>query len=295
MFDNNQRFGSSDFVLDAAYERGCTFWDTADVYNELIGKWLKRTDKRNGVFIATKFGYYKDDRIINGDPKYVREAANSSLKKLGVSCIDLLYLHADMTHLFRTGKIKHIGLSEVSAATITRIAAVEVGYSPFNLEIEDAQIGVLSVCRELGITLIAYSPLGRGILTSQVKSAADFLGSDFRRVFPKYSDENFPSILKLAEGLKEIGKHHRATGGLVALAWLFAQGHDIIPILGTKEVKYLEENLGALNVKLAPEDLKHIRDYIEMSKVTKGDLYPAWGMDLAYADTPELGKTAVQT
>ncbi|KAH9951065.1 NADP-dependent oxidoreductase domain-containing protein [Amylocystis lapponica] len=297
-------------VLDAAYQRGCTFWDTADIYNdneELIGKWLKRTGQREHVFIATKFGYYtKNGRVINGDPEYVIEATNNSLKKLGVSCIDLLYLHrADttvpieitvgaMAELVKEGKVRYIGLSEVSAATIRRahtvhpIAAVEVEYSPFNLEIEDSQIGVLSVCRELGITIVAYSPLGRGILTGLVKSAADFPEGDYRRMFPKYSDENFPNILKLADGLKEIGARHGATAGQVALAWLLAQGDDIVPIPGTKKIKYLEENLGALNLKLTPEDLGLIRTYIEDSNATKGDRYPVWGMGLAYADTPEL-------
>ncbi|KAJ7218139.1 Aldo/keto reductase [Mycena pura] len=296
-------------VLDAAYEKGCTFWDTADIYNdneELIGKWLKRTGKRNDIFIATKFGfYYKNDRIINGDPEYVREATANSLKKLGVSTIDLMYLHrADTTvpievtvralaELVKEGKIRYIGLSEVSAATIRRahavhpIAAVEVEYSPFNLEIEDPQIGVLNVCRELGITIVAYSPLGRGILTGQVKSAADFPEGDFRKTFPKYSEENFPNILKLADGLKQIGDRIGATAGQVALAWLLAQGDDIVPIPGTKKIKYLEENLGALKVKLTKADLALIREYIEKSDATKGDRYPAWGMGLAYADTPE--------
>jgi len=297
-------------ILDAVYESGSTFWDTADVYNdneELIGKWLKRTGKRNDIFIATKFGfYYKNGRVVNGDPEYVREATANSLKKLGVSTIDLMYLHrADTTvpievtvgalaELVKEGKIRYIGLSEVSAATIRRahavhpIAAVQVEYSPFSLEIEDPQIGVLNVCRELGITIVAYSPLGRGILTGQVKSAADFPEGDFRKTMPKYNEENFPNILKLADGLKQIGDRIGATAGQVALAWLLAQGDDIVPIPGTKKIKYLEENLGALKVKLTKADLELIREYIEKSDATKGDRYPAWGMGLAYADTPEL-------
>ncbi|KAJ3908286.1 NADP-dependent oxidoreductase domain-containing protein [Lentinula edodes] len=298
-------------VLDAAFEKGCTLWDTADIYNDneaLIGKWLKRTGNRDKVFIATKVGYYHkpEVRLVNGDADYIVEAANKSLKALDIPTIDLLYLHrADvivpievtvgaMAQLVKEGKVKYIGLSEVSAATIRRahavhpISAVQVEYSPFNLEIEDEKIGVLKVCRELGITIVAYSPLGRGILTGQVKSAADFPEGDFRKIFPKYSQENFPNILKLADGLKEIGKKHGATGGQVALAWLLAQGDDIIPIPGTKKVKYLEENLGAVNVKLSDEDLKLVREYIEKSDATKGARYPEWGMHLAYADTPEL-------
>ncbi|KAJ7780180.1 NADP-dependent oxidoreductase domain-containing protein [Mycena maculata] len=302
MSSDEERFKKSSRILDHAYARGCTFWDTTDNYNdneELIGKWLKRTGKRQDVFIATKFGYYlKDNRTINGDPEYVRQATENSLKKLGVSCIDLMYLHArafiraDTTvpievtagamaklvklifFLLRRTKSVYIGLPEVSARTIRRahavhpIAAVEVEYSSFNLEIEDPQIGVRDVCRELGITIVAYSPLGRGILTGQVKSAADFPQGDFRKMFPKYNDENFPNIFKLAEGGN-------------------AQGEDI-PIPGTKKTKYLEENLQALKVKLTPADLELIRDYIEKSNATKGDRYPAWGMELAYADTPKL-------
>ncbi|KAJ3993448.1 NADP-dependent oxidoreductase domain-containing protein [Lentinula boryana] len=319
-------------VLDAAFEKGCRLWDTADIYNdneELIGKWLKRTGNRDKVFIATKVGYYHkpEVRLVNGDADYILEAANKSLKKLDIPSVDLLYLHrADVTvpievtvgamaqlvkcrfipcsyfsvtligAYLREGKVKYLGLSEVSVSTIRRahavhpISAVQVEYSPFNLEIEDEQIGVLKVCRELGITIVAYSPLGRGILTGQVKSAADFPEGDFRKIFPKYSQENFPNILKLADGLKEIGKKHNATAGQVALAWLLAQGDDIIPIPGTKKVKYLEENLGAVNVKLSDEDLKLVREYIAKSDATKGARYPEWGMHLAYADTPELPK-----
>ncbi|KAJ3981655.1 Aldo/keto reductase [Lentinula detonsa] len=288
---------------------------------ELIGKWLKRTGNRDKVFIATKVGYYHkpEVRLVNGDADYILEAANKSLKKLDIPTVDLLYLHradvtvpieartpSERTHHGTDGlpgdcrsdgaasKVKYLGLSEVSVSTIRRahavhpISAVQVEYSPFNLEIEDEQIGVLKVCRELGITIVAYSPLGRGILTGQVKSAADFPEGDFRKIFPKYSQENFPNILKLADGLKEIGKKHNATAGQVALAWLLAQGDDIIPIPGTKKVKYLEENVGAVNVKLSEEDLKLVREYIEKSDATKGARYPEWGMHLAYADTPEL-------
>ncbi|KAF7345431.1 Aldo keto reductase [Mycena venus] len=299
-------------ILDEVYERGCTFWDTADSYNdneELIGKWFKRTGKREDIFIATKFGYYlKDNRTINGDPEYVKEAADNSLKKLGVSCIDLLYLHrADVTvpievtvgamaELVKEGKIRYIGLSEVSAGTIRRahavhpVAAVEVEYSPFNLEIEDPKIGVLEVCRELGIAIVAYSPLGRGILTGQVKSAADFPEGDFRKMFPKYNDENFPNILKLADGLKRIGNDHGATAGQIALAWLLAQGLEDIELRRYRR-SISKKTWGALNIKLTKDDLALIRDYIEQSNATNGDRYPAWGMGLAYADTPELKTT----
>ncbi|KAF5391226.1 hypothetical protein D9757_003058 [Collybiopsis confluens] len=181
-----------------------------------------------------------------------------------------------MARLVKEGKVKYIGLSEVSAATIRRanlvhpIAAVQVEYSPFNLEIEDAQIDVLKVCRELGITIVAYSPLGRGLLTGSVKSAADFPEGDFRRMFPKYSESNFPNILKLVDGLKEIAAKRNATPGQVALAWLLAQGNDIIPIPGTKKVKYLEENIGAVNVNLTNEDLSLIRDLRRKIQCDKG-------------------------
>jgi len=168
------------------------------------------------------------------------------------------------------------------------IAALQVEYSPFTLDIEDEKYAVLKTARELGITIVAYSPLGRGLLTGQYKSTDDFDESDYRRKIPRYSHENFPNILKLANGLKEIGKKHNATAGQVALAWLLAQGDDVIPIPGTTKTKYLEENLGAAKIQLSPEEVKEVRAEAEQADAAQGSRYPP-GMDsLMFTDTPEL-------
>ncbi|KAJ6462732.1 NADP-dependent oxidoreductase domain-containing protein [Mycena vitilis] len=285
-------------VLDAAHAAGCTFWDTADMYGdneELIGKWFKRTGKRDDIFLCTKFGFTLPAYEVNGTPEYVKTAAESSLKKLGVDHIDLYYLHradvktpiehtvAAMAEFVKAGKVKHLGLSEVSADTLRRahavhpIAAVQVEYSPFTLDIEDPKIGLLAAARELGVKIVAYSPLGRGLLTGQYKSPDDFEDGDFRKFVPRYSAANFPNILKLAEGLKAIGaKHNNATAGQVALAWVLAQGDDVIPIPGTKKIKYLEENIAAGKLTLSPED------------VQAGDRYPPGLKETLFADTPKL-------
>ncbi|KAJ7659163.1 Aldo keto reductase [Mycena polygramma] len=216
-------------VLDAAHAAGCTFWDTADLYGdseELIGKWFKRTGKRGDIFLCSKFGVRMPSHSIDGSPAYVRTATESSLKKLGVDHIDLYYLHrADpntpiesivgaMVEFVKAGKVKHLGLSEVSAETLRRAHAVHpiaAEYSPFSLDIEDPKIGLLAAARELRVQIVAYSPLGRGLLTGQYKSPDDFEEGDFRKMVPRFSAENFPNILKLADGLKTIGQRHRGS------------------------------------------------------------------------------------
>ncbi|KAJ7176220.1 NADP-dependent oxidoreductase domain-containing protein [Mycena crocata] len=297
-------------VLDAAHAAGSTFWDTADIYGdseELIGKWFKRTGKRSDIFLATKFGFVASNFSINGSPAYVKSSAEGSLKKLGVVCIDLYYLHrADpdtpiehtvgaMAELIKEGKIKHIGLSEVSASTLRRahavhpIAAVQVEYSPFTLDIEDPKIALLATARELGVKIVAYSPLGRGLLTGQYKSPNDFADDDFRKAIPRYSAENFPNILKLADGLKEIGKKYNgATAGQVALAWLLAQGDDVITIPGTKKIKYLNENVGAGKITLSVEDVKAVREVAAKADAAKGDRYPAAMLAQMFIETKAL-------
>ncbi|KAF9001661.1 NADP-dependent oxidoreductase domain-containing protein [Cyathus striatus] len=296
-------------VLDAALETGCTFWDTADIYGdseELLGKWFKKTGNRSKIFLATKFGVVAPPRTINGDPEYVKQAAESSLKKLGVDQIDLYYLHrADktvpiektvgaMAELVKEGKVKYLGLSEISSSTLRRahaihpISAVQVEYSPFTLDIEDEKIGLLKTCRELGIAVIAYSPLGRGLLTGQYKSPDDFEEGDFRTMIPRYSKENFPNILKLADGLAKIGKKHNATAGQVALAWLLSQGQDIIPIPGTKKVKYLLENASASKLKLSAEELQEVREVANKADAAQGDRYPAFMQEAMFVETPAL-------
>ncbi|KAF8160452.1 NADP-dependent oxidoreductase domain-containing protein [Mycena galopus ATCC 62051] len=297
-------------VLDAAHKLGCTFWDTADLYGdseELIGKWFKRTGKRDDIFLCSKFGVVLPTYRIDGSPEYVNKAVESSLKKLGVDCIDLYYLHrvdqqtpiehtvAAMAEFVKAGKIKYLGLSEVSAATLRRahavhpISAVQFEYSPFSLDIEDPKIGLLAAARELGVKVVTYSPLGRGLLTGQYKSPDDFEDGDFRKTVPRFSAANFPNILELADGLKSIGKKYGgATAGQVALAWLLAQGDDIIPIPGTKKIKYLEENIAAGNLKLSPEDVQAVRDVSIQADAAQGERYPAAMMSTLFADTPAL-------
>ncbi|KAJ6546191.1 NADP-dependent oxidoreductase domain-containing protein [Mycena vulgaris] len=296
-------------VFDAAHAAGCTFWDTADVYadsEELIGKWFKRTGKRADIFLATKFGFMPD-LSVDGSPERVREAAEASLAKLGVETIDLFYLHrADaktpiehtvgaMAELVKAGKVKYLGLSEVSASTLRRahavhpIAVVQVEYSPFTLDIEDPKINLLNTARELGVQIVAYSPLGRGLLTGQFKSPDDFDESDFRKHIARYNATNFPNILKLADGLKAIGaKYGGATGGQVALAWLLAQGDDIIPIPGTKKIKYLQENIAAGGIKLSPEDVEAVRDVAAKADAAQGERYPEAMVAQMFVETPAL-------
>ncbi|TCD71598.1 hypothetical protein EIP91_007345 [Steccherinum ochraceum] len=297
-------------LLDAVYANGCTFWDSADVYGdseELIGAWFKRTGKRSEIFIATKFGITTETaRFITGTPEYARESVERSLKRLGIDQIDLFYLHrpdpqvpievtvGEMAKFVNEGKVRYLGLSECSEDTLRRahkvhpITALQVEYSPFTLDIEDPKIGLFKAAQELGITVVAYAPLGRGLLTGQYKSPEDFEDGDFRRAIARYSKENFPNILKLADGLKEIGKKYNATPGQVAIAWVLAQGDNVIPIPGTSRVKYLEENLGAINVQLSHEDLKAVRNVAEGANATQGDRYPPAFMKVHFADTPAL-------
>lgn len=296
--------------LDGLYASGCTFWDTANIYGDsedIIGKWFKRTGKRNEIFLATKFGIdYSTPKRVNGKPEYAEEQLERSLTRLGVDKVDLYYLHRPdpevpiettvkkMASFVDAGKVRYLGLSEVSASTLRRahavhpIAAVQVEYSPFTLDIESPEIDLLRTARELGVTIIAYSPLGRGLLTGQYKSPDDFEPDDFRRKIPRYSAENFPNILKIADGLKAIGARHNATAGQVALAWLLGQGEDVIPIPGTKRLKYLEENLGALKVKLTPEELKEVREVAEKADAAQGLRYPEDGWKTLFADTLPL-------
>lgn len=300
-------------VLDRALELGETFWDSADMYmdsEDLVGKWFKRTGKRNEIFLATKFANKtlpgpNKSRTVDSTPEYCKEACAKSLSRLGIDCIDLYYCHRvdmktpiektvqAMVELKNEGKIKYLGLSEVSSETLRRackvhhIDAVQIEYSPFAIDIESPQIQLLKTCRELGVATIAYSPLGRGMLTGAYTSPDDFEDGDFRKYSPRFSPENFPKNLKLVEGLKKIAEKKGVTPGQLTLAWLLAQGEDVIPIPGTKKIKYLEENLGALEVKLSKEEEKEIRDMVEGAEV-HGGRYPEQMMAHLFADTPEL-------
>jgi aryl-alcohol dehydrogenase-like predicted oxidoreductase len=248
--DDGERFK----VLDYALECGSTFWDTSDVYadnEDLLGAWFKHSGKREQIFLCTKFGVTKDANgkpSVRSDKEYVKEACERSLKRLAVKKIDLFYCHrvdmktpieetvTAMAELKKAGKIGAIGLSEISAATLRRaykvypIDALQIEYSPFSLEIESPDINLLKTCRELSVTVVAYSPLGRGFLTGQIKSPDDFEEGDFRKHAPRYSEENFPKNLKLVTALEALAKRKGCTPGQLALAWLLKQGPDIIPI-----------------------------------------------------------------
>ncbi|KAH9480933.1 Aldo-keto reductase str7 [Psilocybe cubensis] len=270
-------------LLDAAVEMGCTNWDTAAMYNdseELLGKWFKRTGKRSQIFLATKFGITPQGP--NGKPEYRMDQT-----------VPIEVTVKAMAELVKEGKVRYLGLSECSASTLRRahavhpIAAVQIEYSPFFLDIEEEHVGLLKACRELGVAVVAYSPLGRGLLTGTIKSNADFGDDDWRKAIPKYSDTNMPNILKLVEGLETFGKKYSATPSQIALAWLLAQGDDIIPIPGTKKIKYLKENIESLNITLSPEDIASIRTLATTINPTIIGGRSRM-MNLLFADTPAL-------
>ncbi|KAF8880469.1 NADP-dependent oxidoreductase domain-containing protein [Gymnopilus junonius] len=294
-------------VLDAAFDAGCRTWDSADVYGdseELVGKWFKRTGKRDQVFLATKFGITPSGP--NNDPVYMRTRVENSLKRLGIPTIDLYYMHrADrnipiektvsaMAELVKEGKVRYIGLSEVTGATLRRahaihpIAAVQVEYSPFCLDIEDENIGLKKACEELGITIVAYAPLGRGLLTGAYKSNADFSEDDFRKRVPRFSNDNFPRILSLVGCLKQIGEKYNATSGQISLAWIMAQGPNIIPIPGTKKIEYLKENLKSVNVKLTPAEVAEIRAAADKAEFRVTEMFPPSFLSGLLVDTVPL-------
>jgi len=284
-------------TLHHALERGVTFLDTADVYGphtneELVGRAIK--GKRDQVFLATKFGIVRDPhdpskRGVNGTPAYVKSSVEASLKRLGVDTIDLYYQHRKdpntaiedtvgaLAELVTAGKIRHIGLSEVSSETLRRAAAVHAItalQSEYSLWTRDPENGVLATCRELGVALVAYSPLGRGFLTGAFGSPDDFPEDDYRRHSPRFQGENFYKNLELVEKVKELAHRHGHTPGQLALAWVMAQGDDIVPIPGTKRRSYLDENIAAVDVTLSPEDLAEI-DAIFPADAVAGARYQA--------------------
>ncbi|KAI1789412.1 NADP-dependent oxidoreductase domain-containing protein [Ganoderma leucocontextum] len=198
-----------------------------------------------------------------------------------------------MADQVKAGKVKHLGLSEVSADTLRRahtvhpIAAIQVEYSPFTTDIEDEKIGLLTACRELGVKVVVYGAIGRGLLTGKYKGPEDFTEQDYRRMIPRFSKENFPNVLKVVDGLRKVGGKYGASAGQVAIAWVLAQGEDIIPIVGTTKLDNLQENLGAYNVKLTAEDIAEVRRLVEAANVT-GDRYPANLLLTLFIDTPPL-------
>jgi len=283
-------------TIHQALEMGLLFLDTADMYgvgkNEaLVGKAIK--GQRDKFIIATKFGNVRDEKGnylgINGTPEYVKKACDASLKRLEIDCIDLYYQHrvdantpieetvGAMAELVKEGKVRYLGLSEASPETIRKahavhpITALQTEYSLWSRDVEDE---ILPVCRELGIGFVPYSPLGRGFLTGQIKVFDDLAEDDYRRFSPRFQGENFEKNLHLVKKIDELAHQKGCTPAQLALAWLLAQGNDIVPIPGTKRRKYLEENIGSLQVMLTKEELKAI-DEIAPKDVAAGERYAA--------------------
>lgn len=268
-------------TIHRAIELGINFLDTADVYGpykneELVGKAIR--GKRDQLIVATKFGIVRDPsnpqaRGVSGKPDYIRKACEGSLKRLGTDRIDLYYQHrvdretpieetiAAMAELVKEGKIRYIGLSEAGPETLkraSRVHAITALQSEYSLWTRDAEDRVLPTCQELGIGFVAYSPLGRGFLTGQIKRFEDFAADDYRRNSPRFQGDNFQKNLELVKKVENLARQKKCTPSQLALAWALAQGDDIVPIPGTKRVKYLEENVGALDVNLTPDDLAQI-------------------------------------
>jgi aryl-alcohol dehydrogenase-like predicted oxidoreductase len=289
-------------TIHRSLELGMNFLDTADVYGphkneELVGRAIK--GKREQVILATKFGIVRDPsnpnvRGVNGKPDYVKKSCEESLKRLGVDYIDLYYQHrvdpatpieetvGAMAQLVTEGKVRYLGLSEAAASTLRRavkvhpIAALQTEYSLWSRDPEEE---ILATCRELGIGFVAYSPLGRGFLTGQFKRFEDLAADDYRRLSPRFQGENFQRNLDLVEEVEEIAREKRCQSSQLALAWVLAQGDDIVPIPGTKRRKYLEENAAAVNLNLTADDLRRLGDVFP-SGAASGQRYPEHMMGL---------------
>jgi aryl-alcohol dehydrogenase-like predicted oxidoreductase len=289
-------------TIHRALELGINFLDTADVYGpfkneELVGRAIK--GKRDQVVLATKFGIVRDPsnpsvRGVNGKPEYVKKSCDASLKRLGVEHIDLYYQHrvdpgtpiedtvGAMVDLVKDGKIGHIGLSEAGVNTLRRavrvhpIAALQTEYSLWTRDPEDE---ILATCRELGVGFVAYSPLGRGFLAGQFKKFDDLAEDDYRRFSPRFQGENFRKNLDLVAEVESMAREKKCEPAQIALAWVLAQGDDIIPIPGTKRRKYLEQNVAALDIKLTPDELRRLSDLFPTG-VASGTRYPEHMMSL---------------
>ena len=325
-------------VLTQAADMGISFWLTSDWYGsytneELIGRWFKETGRRDEIFLAIKFGCRLVDGKMEvfGKPDYVKAACEASLKRLQTNRIDLYAQHRvdtetpiettvqAMAQLKEEGKIRYLGLSECSARTLRRacavhpIAAAEMEFSPFALEIESPDTNFLVAARELDVKIVAYSPLGRRFLTGAIKSRADFDPMERRIMFPRFSEENFPSNLKFVEALEDIAKEKGCKPSQLALAWVLSQGDgelrallvtgtdaaskpllltcqakDFIPIPRTRHVKYLKENAAAVNIEFSKEDDERVRKTIESVGGAKGARYPDAFLSSCFSDSPEL-------
>lgn len=281
-------------TIHRALDLGITFLDTADMYGvganeELVGRAIK--GRRSEVELATKFGNVraKDGSYlgVDGRPEYVKSACEASLRRLGVEVIDLYYQHrvdprtpieetvGAMAELVREGKVRHLGLSEASAKTIERanavhpIAAVQTEYSLWTRDVED---DVLPACRRLGVGFVPYSPLGRGFLTGRIRSAQDLPDEDYRRGTPRFQGDNLAANLRLVDRIEEIAREKGCLPSQLAIAWVMAQGEDIVPIPGTKRRRYLEENAGAVNVRLSADDLRRLGEAVPREAVA-GERY----------------------
>jgi aryl-alcohol dehydrogenase-like predicted oxidoreductase len=282
-------------TLKHALDVGLNFLDTADAYGpytneELVGRAVH--GRRQDAFIATKFGFVRDPanpsaRGVNGSPSHVRAACEASLRRLGVAQIDLYYLHrvdpqvpieetvGAMAELVREGKVRYLGLSEVSADTLGRahrVHPITALQSEYSLWTRDPEDGVLAACERLGVGFVAYSPLGRGFLTGAVKKVEDFAADDYRRLTPRFQGENFTRNLVLVEKVKTLANDKGCTPAQLALAWVLAQDPHIVPIPGTRRIRNLDENLGALKVKLTDVDLDTI-EAVFPAGVTSGARY----------------------
>jgi aryl-alcohol dehydrogenase-like predicted oxidoreductase len=286
-------------TIHHAIDRGVTFLDTADMYGvgrneELVGRAI--SDRRDQVFLATKFGNVRGPNGeflgVRGDPEYVRSACEASLQRLGVEAIDLYYQHrvdqsvpiedtvGEMARLKEEGKVRYLGLSEAAPRTIraayatSPITAVQTELSLWS---RDAEAEVLPTVRELGIGYVAYSPLGRGFLTGQIKSPSDFADDDFRKNHPRFQGENFEKNIQLVREVETMAIDKGCSTAQLALAWVLAKGEDVVPIPGTKHRRYLDENIGALDVNLSSEELQRL-DEILPPGAAAGERYHVQGM-----------------
>jgi aryl-alcohol dehydrogenase-like predicted oxidoreductase len=305
----SQSYGAADpdeakATIDRALELGVVFLDTSDVYGsghneEFVGRAI--ADKRDQVVLATKFSLAHDTNTggmtINGRPEYVRSAIDASLGRLGTDHVDLYYQHrvdptvpieetvGAMAELVAAGKVRHLGLSEASSATLERasavhpIAALQSEWSLWTRDLEDE---VVATARRLGIGIVPFSPLGRGFLTGAITSPADFGDDDFRKNNPRFQGENFDANLKLVEEVRSLATEKACTAGQLALAWVMAQGDDVVPIPGTKRRSYLEENVGACDIALTDADLARL-DALAPRGAAAGSRYP---YDWKYGDSP---------
>ncbi len=290
-------------TIHRALDLGVNFLDTADAYGigrneELVGRAVR--ERSEWVVVATKFGNVRNPdgsfKGVDGRPDYVRQACDASLKRSGLDVIDLYYQHrvdptvpiedtvGAMADLVKTGKVKYLGLSEAAPDTIRRahavhpITALQTEYSLWTRDPED---GILAVLRELGIGFVPYSPLGRGFLTGQFRKPEDVAEGDYRRTAPRFQGENFDRNLALVDAIAEVARDKGCATSQVALAWVLAQGDDIVPIPGTKRRSYLEENLGALDVALSPDDIARLDRALPPGAAT-GTRYPAAQMQAVH-------------